>query len=55
MKGNISLKKTLGLGGLILFGLAYMTPMIVFGTYGVIYEESGGQVATSYLMAMVTS
>ena len=53
MKGNISLKKTLGLGGLILFGLAYMTPMIVFGTYGVIYEESGGQVATSYLMAMV--
>tara|TARA_Y100000310_G_scaffold331958_1_gene406573 strand:- start:831 stop:2060 length:1230 start_codon:yes stop_codon:yes gene_type:complete len=30
-----------------------MTPMIVFGTYGVIYEESGGQVATSYLMAMV--
>ena len=53
MKDNISLKKTLGLGGLILFGLAYMTPMIVFGTYGVIYEESGGQVATSYLMAMV--
>lgn len=53
MRDNIELKKTLGLGGLILFGLAYMTPMIVFGTYGVIYEESGGQVATSYIFAMI--
>lgn len=53
MKENIELKKTLGLGGLILFGLAYMTPMIVFGTYGVIYEESDGQVASSYIVAMI--
>tara|TARA_R110001606_G_scaffold218414_1_gene366200 strand:+ start:761 stop:2071 length:1311 start_codon:yes stop_codon:yes gene_type:complete len=53
MKENIKLKKTLGLGGLILFGLAYMTPMIVFGTYGVIYEESNGQVASSYIVAMI--
>jgi len=53
MKENTELKKTLGLSSLILFGLAYMTPMIIFGTYGVIYEESGGQVAPSYIMAMV--
>lgn len=53
MQNNIELKKTLGLGGLILFGLAYMTPMIVFGTYGVIYEESGGQAASSYMVAMI--
>jgi amino acid transporter len=53
MKENIELKKTLGLGGLILFGLAYMTPMIVFGTYGVIYEESNGQVASSYIVAII--
>ena len=53
MKTNTELKKTLGLSSLILFGLAYMTPMIIFGTYGVIYEESGGQVASSYIMAMI--
>lgn len=53
MKKNTELKKTLGLGSLIMFGLAYMAPMIVFGTYGVIYAESGGQVASSYVMAMV--
>jgi len=53
MQSNIELKKTLGLGGLILFVLAYMTPMIVLGTYGVLYEESGGQVASSYVVAMI--
>lgn len=53
MKANTQLKKTLGLGSLILFGLAYMAPMIVFGTYGVIYKESSGQVASSYVVAMI--
>ncbi|MBJ7555508.1 APC family permease [Marinomonas spartinae] len=53
MKANTQLKKTLGLGSLILFGLAYMAPMIVFGTYGVIYKQSGGQVASSYVVAMI--
>jgi len=50
---EIQLKKTLGLFGLVLFGLAYMAPMIVFGTYGVLHEASGGNVASSYLMALI--
>lgn len=50
---DVSLKKSLGLLGLVLFGLAYMTPMIVFGTYGVLYEVSTGNVALSYLFALV--
>lgn len=50
---EIQLNKTLGLFGLVLFGLAYMTPMIVFGTYGVLYDESGGNVASSYLFALI--
>ncbi|MDC0933531.1 APC family permease [Arcobacteraceae bacterium] len=50
---NIELKATLSLFGLVLFGLAYMTPMIVFGTYGILYEESGGNVASSYAFALI--
>lgn len=50
---STKLERSLGLFSLILFGLAYMTPMIVFGTYGVLHEESGGQVAGSYLFALI--
>ncbi|AAZ28008.1 APC family permease [Colwellia psychrerythraea] len=50
---KLQLTKSLSLFGLVLFGLAYMTPMIVFGTYGVLYEESGGNVASSYLFALI--
>lgn len=48
-----SLKRTLTLGPIVLFGLAYMTPMIAFGIYGVLADETGGVVATAYLVAMV--
>ncbi|MFD1706403.1 APC family permease [Siminovitchia sediminis] len=48
-----SLKRTLTLWPVVLFGLAYMTPMIVFGIYGVLADETGGVVATAYLVAMV--
>jgi len=50
---ELKLKQSLGLFGLVLFGLAYMTPMIIFGTYGVLYEVSGGYVATSYIFALI--
>lgn len=50
---EVVLTKNLSLFGLVLFGLAYMTPMIVFGTYGVLYEVSTGNVATSYLFALI--
>jgi hypothetical protein len=31
-----TLERTLGLGSVVLIGLAYMTPLIVLGTYGVV-------------------
>lgn len=46
------LKRTLGLWAVVLFGLAYMTPMIVYGTFGVLSEVSHGMVPTSYLLAL---
>ena len=36
------LKRTLGLPSVLLFGLAYMAPLIVYGTYGVLAKASDG-------------
>jgi putrescine importer len=47
------LNKTLGLRSAVLFGLAYMTPIIVLGIFGVIAERSKGGSAGSYLLATV--
>lgn len=49
---KLTLKRTLTLTQLVLFGLAYMTPMIVFAIYGVLAESTNGLVATAYLIAM---
>ncbi|MDY6999435.1 MAG: APC family permease [Actinomycetota bacterium] len=47
------LQKTLGLRAAVLFGLAYMTPIIVLGIFGVIAERSRGASAGAYLLATV--
>jgi amino acid transporter len=48
-----TLQKQLGLRSLVLFGLAYMTPIIVLGIFGVIATLSNGGSAGSYLIATV--
>ncbi len=48
-----SLQQSLGLRSAVLFGLAYMTPIIVLGIFGVIAEKSDGASAGSYLLATV--
>ncbi len=48
-----TLQKQLHLRSLVLFGLAYMTPIIVLGIFGVIAELSNGGSAGSYLVATV--
>jgi len=47
------LKRTLGPVSVVLFGLAFIAPLIVFGTYGVIAEASQNTVALSYVMASI--
>ncbi|MFT8704778.1 APC family permease [Bifidobacterium aquikefiricola] len=47
------LKRTMGLRSVMIFGLAYMTPIIVLGTFGVIAELSHGATAMSYTVALV--
>jgi amino acid transporter len=50
---HATLQKTVGLYSVTLFGLAYMTPIIVLGIFGVIAEKSQGGSAGSYLLATV--
>jgi putrescine importer len=52
-KHHRMLQKQLHLRSLVLFGLAYMTPIIVLGIFGVIAELSDGGSAGSYLLATV--
>jgi putrescine importer len=47
-----TLRRSLGLGGIVLFGLASMAPMIVFGTFGLLAVESKGTVAGAYVLAL---
>ncbi len=47
-----TLERTLGLGSVVVIGVAYMTPLIVLGTYGVVAELSNGTVPTAYLVTL---
>ncbi|WP_034640543.1 APC family permease [Desulfovibrio inopinatus] len=45
-----TLDRTLSLKAVVLFGLAYMTPMIVLGTFGVVATTTNGAVPTAYII-----
>lgn len=45
------LKPTLSLGSVVLFGIAYMTPIIVLGTFGILAEVTQGRVPAAYVVA----
>lgn len=47
------LQKTLGLWHIIIIGLAYIQPMTLFDTFGLVSEESYYHVPTSYIIALI--
>lgn len=47
------LQKTLVLWQLVMIGLAYMQPMTVFDTFGIVDDQSGGHVPTAYIITLV--
>lgn len=53
MTTSPTLTRTLKLPSLVLFGLAYLTPLIVLGIFGIIAETTGGASPAAYLVAMV--
>ncbi len=48
-----TLARTLGLRSVVLFGLAYLTPLIVLGIFGIVAETTGGATPSAYLLALV--
>jgi putrescine importer len=47
------LERTLGLGSVVAIGVAYTTPLIVLGIFGVVAEASNGTVPTAYLATFI--
>ena len=50
---NPHLKRTLGTMAIVGLGLGYMTPTVIFDTFGIVSEETNFVVPLAYLMAMV--
>ncbi|NRD77736.1 APC family permease [Bacillus sp. BRMEA1] len=50
---EVSLERSLTLSHLVLFGLAYLAPMIVFGIYGTVAQVTHGLEASAYLVALI--
>ena len=50
---TIAPRRHLSLVALVLFGLAYLAPLIVLGTFGVVAQASHGATGASYLLAML--
>jgi amino acid transporter len=54
MEGReVKLERSLTLFHLVLFGLAYLAPMIVFGIYGTVAQATKGLEASAYLVALI--
>jgi putrescine importer len=50
---NVSLKRSLGLWAIVGLGLGYMTPTIVFDTFGIVSNQTNGVVPLAYVTALV--
>jgi len=51
-KQAVTLKRSLGLWQIVLLGVGYMTPMVVFDTFGIASEMTHGHVPTAYILAL---
>lgn len=48
-----SLRRVMGVPSLVFFGLAYMVPLTIFTTYGLVAVTTTGHVPTAYLVTLV--
>ncbi|WP_181272650.1 APC family permease [Brevibacterium oceani] len=53
MAASGSLKRNLGLWSIVGLGLGYMTPTVVFDTFGIVSEQTDGAVPAAYLVALI--
>jgi Amino acid transporters len=50
--GNGQFRKSLRLWHVVIIGLAYLTPMTVFDTFGIVSGVTSGHVPSAYLLAL---
>ena len=48
-----ALRRTLGLSSLVLFGLVYIGPLVVFTTYGIVTQSTGGRLTLAYVVTLI--
>ncbi|MDS9472655.1 APC family permease [Sporosarcina pasteurii] len=53
MVERTTLKRSLGVWAIVALGLGYMTPTVVFDTFGIVSKLTNGVVPTAYLVALV--
>ncbi|WP_257350295.1 APC family permease [Pseudalkalibacillus decolorationis] len=53
MRNEAGLSRSLKLWQIIMLGIGYMTPMVVFDTFGIVSEQTGGHVPMAYILAIV--
>lgn len=53
MGTNTSLKRSLGLWAIVALGLGYMTPTVVFDTFGIVSKQTGGLVPLAYVVGLI--
>ncbi|UQZ33633.1 Putrescine importer PuuP [Paenibacillus sp. PK3_47] len=53
MKNTVTLKRDLSLSHVVTMGLAWMSPMIFFTSFGVLHESSGGMLLAAYMLAFI--
>ena len=51
--GGPKLQRVLGIPSLLFFGLAYMVPMTVFSTYGIVTDVTQGHLAGAYVITTI--
>ncbi|WP_018662012.1 APC family permease [Heyndrickxia acidiproducens] len=51
-KQAVTLKRSLSLWQIVLLGVGYMTPMVVFDTFGITSEMTHGHVPAAYILAL---
>ncbi|MBU8879948.1 APC family permease [Bacillus sp. FJAT-29790] len=53
MTKKTTLKRSLGLWAIVALGLGYMTPTVVFDTFGIVAKQTNGVVPLAYVTALV--
>jgi putrescine importer len=53
LENSVKLKRSLKLWQIVIMGLAYMTPMVVFDTFGIVSGITKGHVPTAYIVALI--